>query len=349
MTRPVLATADPIVIDHVRSLAAAGNTEVELVNSLLTLGSCWSGDRLLLLGSDFIEAAQALGKRRNMAVVTWQFDTQAAIPADLWQRALIIGAEHVVALPQADDWLAERLTPAAVVPGKSARVLAIGGVCGGAGASTCAVGISVAAQQAGHGVLLVDADLSGGGLDLLLGAEAQPGVRWPELALTSGRMSAETLIPALPTPHGISLISASRDSQASPTSAAWLSILECAAHTFDVVVIDLGRNELPQDVRTFLNQLNTPVWWMVPTRIRAVAAASAVLERASTSWGNQEIIVRKVDRSMNVNDVGRALGKSVYASIAEDAKVMTAAEQGLLAKGTFAKTCDQLFRGWWAT
>ena len=348
MTRPLLATADPIVIDHVRSLAAAGNAEVEIVNSLLSLGSRWSDDSLLLLGSDFIEAAQALGKRRNLAVVTWQFDTQAAIPAELWQQALLIGAEHVVALPQADDWLAERLTPTSIAATTPARVLAIGGVCGGAGASTCAVGIAVAAQQAGHRVLLIDADLTGGGLDLLLGAEARPGVRWPELALTSGRMSADTLIPALPTPHGISLISASRDSQAHPTAQAWLSILECAVHTFDVVVIDLGRTELDHDVLEFLKLINAPVWWIVPTRIRAIAAASTVIDRGSSIWANQEIVVRKVDRSMNANDVGRALGKAARASIPEDSKVIAAAEQGLLVEGAFAKACEELFRDWWA-
>ena len=348
MTRTVLATADPIVIDHVRSLASAGNAEIEIVNSLLSLGSHWSDDSLLLLGSDFIESVHARGKRRNLAVVTWQFDTQAAIPAALWRQALLIGAEHVVALPHADDWLAERLTPAAVEFGSPARVLAIGGVCGGAGASTLAVGLAVAARHAGHRVLLIDADLTGGGLDLLLGAETRPGARWPELALTSGRMSAETLIPALPTPHGISLISASRDSQAHPTPQAWESILECAVRTFDAVVIDLGRAELDHFVLELLHQMNAPVWWIVPTRIRAIAAASVVIERASSVWTNQEIIVRKVDRSMNANDVVRALGKTVRASIPEDSKVIAAAEQGLLVKGVYAKTCDQLFRDWWA-
>ena len=45
---------------------------------------------------------------------------------------------------------------------------------------------------------MVDADPVGGGIDLVVGAEHAPGVRWPELAGTSGRLSAASLSDALP-------------------------------------------------------------------------------------------------------------------------------------------------------
>ena len=349
MTTPVLASNDPILIDHVRSLALAGNASIEVVSSLAELGSYWRGDAFLLLGSDFLEGAQALSKRRNLAVVQWQFDSAAVIPSELWQSALLLGAEHVVALPKADDWLAERLTPIEVVPTNSGRVLAIAGASGGAGASTLAIGLAIAAQKAGNQVLLIDADLSGGGIDLLVGAEAQQGVRWPELAFTSGRMSAETFIPALPKVHGISLLSASRESLVSPTDEAWQSILECAVHAFDCVVIDLGRQELPVCVHPILHRSNAPLWWVVPTRIRAIAATAVCLEHSRSHWAQQEIIVRKVDRSMSPNDVGRALGTSVRASLPEDSGVVAASEQGLLVRGGYSKACDEIFHEWWSS
>jgi MinD-like ATPase involved in chromosome partitioning or flagellar assembly len=325
MTTPVLATADPIVIDHVRSLAAAGNAPVQIVTSLSDLGTHWWGDALLLLGSDFVEGASGYAKRRNLAVVQWQFDGAAEIPSGLWQSALLLGAEHVVALPKA-----------------------IGGTCGGAGASTLSVGLAAAAQKAGHRVLLIDGDLAGGGLDLFLGAETQQGVRWPELAFSSGRMSAETFITALPKPHGLALISASRESRVTPTQEAWQSILECAMHAFDVVVIDIGRQELPDSTHATLHDCRTPIWWVVPTRIRAVAAAAVVLKHSSPHWLLQDIIVRKVDRSMSPNDIGRALGTSIRGSLPEDPGVVAASEQGLLPKGAYAKACDEIFREWWA-
>ena len=37
--------------------------------------------------------------------------------------------------------------------------------------------------------LLLDLDPWGGGIDLLVGGEATPGLRWPDLALQSGRLS----------------------------------------------------------------------------------------------------------------------------------------------------------------
>lgn len=349
MSTPVLATVNPIIIDHVRLLATAGHATVQVVSSLSDLEPVWQQEGLLLLGSDFIPEAQGLVKRRNLAVVHWQFDREEAIPANLWQSALALGAEHVVALPKADDWLAERLTPPTHLGTARARVLAIGAVCGGAGASTLAVGLALAAQNADHRVLVIDADLAGGGLDLLVGAEAMPGVRWPELAHTSGRMSAETLLPALPHPHGLSLVSASRDRHAIPTAQAWQAILEFASHAFDVVVLDLGREELPATVYTSLKELNASLWWIVPTRIRAVAAASLCLERAQSLVANQELIVRKVDRSMSQSDVGRALGKTVFAAIPEDPHVVAASEQGLVVKGAYAKACTEIFRSWWSS
>ena len=349
MTTPVLATADPIVIDHVRSLAAAGNAQLQLVTSLADLGAHWWSDSLLLLGSDFVEGARGYSKRRNLAVVQWQFDGSADIPSGLWQSALLLGAAHVVALPKADDWLAERLTPVEQLSRGTARMVAIAGTCGGSGASTLALGLAAAAQKGGHQVLLIDADLAGGGLDLLMGAETQQGVRWPELAFTSGRMSAETFIPALPKPHGIALISASRESRVTPTQEAWQSILEFAMHAFDVVVIDLGRQELPDSTHAALHHCATPMWWVVPTRIRAIAAAAVALKHSSTQWPLQDIIVRKVDRSMSPNDIGRALGTSIRASLPEDSGVVAAAEQGLLPKGEYAKACDAIFREWWAS
>lgn len=349
MTTPVLASADPIIIDHVRALAAAGNASVMVLSSLIELGPAWHQDGLLLLGSDLIDEVQGLPKRRNVAIVHWQFDAGQEIPTALWASALALGAEHVVALPKADDWLAERITPPTYSGNSRARVLAVGAVCGGAGASTFAVGMAIAAKNAGHRVLLIDADLAGGGLDLLLGAETMAGVRWPELAFASGRMSAETLVPALPMPHGISLVTASRDRYVTPTQEAWLALLEFAVHSFDLVVLDLGREELPSTIQSSMAEFNASLMWVVPTRIRAIAAASLCLERSQSIFPNQEVIVRKVDRSMNANDVGRALGRSVLKSVPEDSQVVAASEQGIEVKGAYAKACAEIFRAWWVS
>ena len=81
----------------------------------------------------------------------------------------------------------------------------IGG-CGGAGASLFAVALAQAANDA----MLVDLDPWAGGIDLLVGAETTPGVRWPDLALQGGRLTWSAVRDALPRHRGISLLSGTR-------------------------------------------------------------------------------------------------------------------------------------------
>ena len=69
--------------------------------------------------------------------------------------------------------------------GLRGEVVAVIGGCGGAGASLFAVALAQAATDA----LLVDLDPWGGGIDLLVGGEATPGLRWPDLALQGGRLN----------------------------------------------------------------------------------------------------------------------------------------------------------------
>ncbi len=63
--------------------------------------------------------------------------------------------------------------------GAGGTVVAVIGGRGGAGASLFAVALAQAASDS----LLVDVDPWAGGIDLVVGAEATPGVRWPDLAL----------------------------------------------------------------------------------------------------------------------------------------------------------------------
>ena len=47
-------------------------------------------------------------------------------------------------------------------------------------------------------------------LDLVLGSETQPGLRWPDLSLAAGRVSYSALRDALPKRHGVTVLSGSR-------------------------------------------------------------------------------------------------------------------------------------------
>lgn len=347
MTSTVLASADPIMIDHVRTLALAGGKCVEVIENAHDVHERWSTDQFIVMGADMVDQVIGLPKRRNLAIVHWQYAAVEVVPPQLWQTALQLGAEHVVALPEGDAWLAERLTQSIAEVGHLARMLIVTGACGGSGASTLAVGLAIAAERAGKKVLLIDGDINGGGLDLLLGAEASVGARWPELVHTSGRVSTETLLPALPSPHQVALISAARKASVNPTSQAWQSVISFGRQAFDLVVIDMPREQVLEKELWCPPDVECELWCVVPTRIRAIAAAAVALECYRNLGVHTEVLVRQIDRSMSTGDISRALGTSVRAALPEDSGVSVAAELGELVGGNYAKSCTTLIQEWW--
>ncbi|MFA7323795.1 MAG: septum site-determining protein Ssd [Candidatus Nanopelagicales bacterium] len=346
-TTTLLASADPILIEHVRSLAAAGGMQIDVLSEPQQIREEWNERSCVLVGADLCDHLVGVPKRRDLAVLLWQFTVQEAIPARLWQAAVALGAEHVVALPEGDHWLADRLTQ--VQPGEpsTGRLLGIAGACGGAGASSLAVGLAAALVDSGKHVLLIDGDMSGGGIDLLLGAEASPGARWPALAQTSGRVSEQTLLPSLPTPHGIALVSAARAELTAPTLEAWKAVLGFGLRGFDAVIVDLTRERAASFGQWVPDGSHASLWCVTPNRIRAIAAAAVVLEQLEDVWPRVEVITRQADRSIAVGDVRRALGKEPLGCLPEDPGVVIAGEQGLLAQGAYAKACASLARSWW--
>lgn len=74
------------------------------------------------------------------------------------------------------------------------RVIGVVGGSGGVGASSFA---AVLAAVAGDAVL-VDLDVTGGGIDVLLGIESVSGARWSGLRLAGGRLAPDVFLGGLP-------------------------------------------------------------------------------------------------------------------------------------------------------
>ncbi len=117
----------------------------------------------------------------------------------LWERAVEIGAERVIELPGAESWLVSALADATEGPAPTTgRALAVVGGRGGAGASVFVAALGLTALRMSQSALLIDCDPLGGGLDLVLGAESEQGLRWPDMHLRAGRVAASSLHDALP-------------------------------------------------------------------------------------------------------------------------------------------------------
>ncbi|AKE38185.1 Helicase/secretion neighborhood CpaE-like protein [Corynebacterium camporealensis] len=122
--------------------------------------------------------------------------------------------------------------------------IAVTGAGGGVGAST------LAAALARHtGALLIDAVPNSGGLDLLLGLEAQPGARWPDLNVGDGSIDPADLRTALPSSaDGVAVLSAARS-----TVTGTAEVDPATVHTFidavrpfaGVRIVDCPRESIP--------------------------------------------------------------------------------------------------------
>jgi len=315
-TRPLLISSDDDVLDAVLRVAAAVGVDVEVANDGATARPSWSGAPLVIVGHDRLTGVVASTMPRRCDVVVL-----GVAPEDvaLWRRAVDLGAEHVLFLPDADGWLANRLAEA--TEGRPvAHVVGVVGGCGGAGASTVAAALAVAAARSGHQAMLLDADPVGGGVDLLLGAEATAGSRWADLAQARGRVSAATLADVLPAVAGLSVLAWSRDAEVAMSGEAVEAVLDGARRGSDLVVVDLPRT-LDGEAPLLLGQLTT-LLLVVPARVRAIAAARQLLQRIE-NLGVGVIDVRVVVRGpapggLDDDDLGRALERPVVGWLDHD-------------------------------
>ncbi|WP_380169430.1 septum site-determining protein Ssd [Jannaschia sp. R86511] len=235
----------------------------------------WAGAALVLVGSAEAHLVQDLPRRDGVVLVHHEPRGGDDDPgAEVWRAAVQAGAQQVLVLPLARDWLVEAARRAARPKGSCVAVV---GARGGAGATTTAVALATAGAVAGLRVLLVDADPLGGGLDLAVGAEQLPGLRWADLADVAGPLPPGGLGAALPVADGVTVLSHGRDAlRVAPASAR--AVLRAGADEHDLVVLDLPRAGDP--AAQVAVEAADVLLCVCPAEVRAAAAVPAVL----TGW-----------------------------------------------------------------
>ncbi len=160
--------------------------------------------------------------------------------------------------------------------GPADRVVGVVGARGGAGASTLAAALAAALARrwaadalshrgalvrapaprsresrsadagpmARSGVVLADLDGAGGGLDVHLGIEAVPGVRWADLLDARGEVSGEDLAAVLPVWAGVPVLSVDRWRPGPVPPEVVTDVLDALTSCHATVVLDLGRPEV---------------------------------------------------------------------------------------------------------
>jgi secretion/DNA translocation related CpaE-like protein len=202
-------------------------------------------------------------------------------------------------------------------------LLAVGGSCGGAGASTVAAGLALAAAP---GVLLVDADPWAGGLDLLLGAERADGLRWPDLTGLRGRVDGDALLAALPEVEGVHLLSAARGAVTAPPVEALEAVVEAARSAGWRAVVDLPRPG-PAAGHEIAGEADLALL-VVPARLRAVTAARLLVEEPTSAWARAHLVLRRTHGGLTADEAADLVGRPVLAELPHDRGAVARGERG---------------------
>lgn len=303
----VLAAKDSAVVDAVEASALAAGVELRVVTESGELAHIWRDAGLRLVAPEMVGRVLRLPVTPRTYVIGRE-------PTTLTDASVELG-QPVLRLPDTSGRLAEVLARLKQ-PTKQGRVIALMGASGGLGISTIAVGLALAAAHQGLRSSVVELATHGGGIDLLLGAEAEAGARWPELAGASGQLGdvAELLVQA----HGVAVLAASRELPSEPDPRALRSVLGSLTRTMDAVLLDAGK---VTDVEADVTAL------MVAADVRGVAAARSFC--AGRKLVPTGLIVRSGHgRSLSPKAVADALGAPLLGVVRDDPAVPRLGELG---------------------
>jgi secretion/DNA translocation related CpaE-like protein len=322
--RPLVVSTDDELLDGVLHVLAAAGGRPDVATGGVGLRRAHRTAPLVLVGADALGVAvvRALPRRAGVLVVS-----RDELPAEAWAAAVELGAERVVVLPRDEEWLLARVSAAVRARVEPGRLTVVSGSCGGAGASTLAVALSLTAAAGCGGALLVDADDRGGGLDLLLGAEHVEGVRWPELAGLRGRVSGAALLAALPEVDGVHVLAAARESACPVPSEALSAVVEAVRAEGCPVVVDLPRSRT--DAGPLLADADLIVL-VVPAQLRAACAARLVVDGSADGlgWPAARVVLRRVPGGLDAREVADVVGRPVVAELPDDRTAPARADRG---------------------
>lgn len=341
MRRPLVVSNDPTVLDELLRLAATAGVEVEAACDVPAARAAWQSASVVLVGPDLLEGCAAARPARRGGVIALGRDLD---DATIWRRAVDIGAERVVFLPDASSWLVQLLSEAAGPAAGAGVVVAVVGGRGGAGATTLAVALVLAGARRALRTVLVDGDPLGGGADLVLGAEAQPGLRWSDLLSSTGRLPV-SVVDALPEAAGVRVLSWDRGPAEPVSVAAVTEVLDVGRRASDLVVVDLPRRL--DDVAAEVLAAATCALLVVPAEIRAAAAAARVAERAGLLCHDLRVVVRGPSPGgLTAEEVQRSLGLPLAAELKAEPHLERDLEEGRppgrRTRRPLASFCDSL-------
>lgn len=248
----------------------------------------------------------------------------------------------------------------AITTDSSATCLMLVPAVGGAGASIAAAASALVLSRE-RPICLVDADALAGGIDLVLGMETEPGLRWQDFSAADGRLDGAALYEALPScPRSPALKVLTWTRSRTPETAYnyatannkfdsadrsgrtdrpddvrhIASTISCLIHAGITVIVDC-----PKQVEyvTTLGALADDTVIVLPTSVRAIAAGGHLASVCAQAGFTPSLAVRhQQHRDISVEEVEYALDLPIAGEIEYCKKVAHEIDVGGLA-GTVGK------------
>lgn len=345
MPRPLLLTADPALLDDLLRLAAAADAEPDVYDAAALAAPAWRDAPVVVLGADRAEdvLASGLPRRPGLLLVGPDRDDPA-----VWRQAVTLGAEHVLFLPDAEPWLLDRLADAVADPSTRGRVVAVVGARGGAGATSFAVALALAAARAGRRTMLVDADPYGGGIDLALGAEDIDGARWDAFTGDPHALPVTAFPSVLPRSGEVTVLAWPRCAAPAIPRLGVEMVLTVARRTAELVVVDVARSF--DDASQVALAMADVVLMVCPAELRACASGGRIADTVRLFTDDVRVVVRgPAPTGIPPHLVAETLALPLAGSVTEEPGIDVELDEGRPpgrdGSGPLAEFCDTFVKG----
>ena len=341
---PVIITDDDALVDEVQRLSAAAGVATEVLRRPDAALRAWHVAPAVLVGVDQAAAVAGLALPRRAQVHVLCLGGAAD---HSFRAAVEVGAESVLELPAADEWIVELLTDVGDGGGRPAVTVGVVGGSGGVGASVLAGAFALTAGRSGP-TMLVDLDAQGPGLARLVGLDEPAGVTWDELTVSHGRLGARALREALPVRAGVGVLGWSEHVGDRPSPSLVREVVAAGQRGHDWVVLDLPRGE--EDAVAGLLGRCDHVLLVVRATLLGVAAAARTAQRLRGEAADAAVVVRSRRGSPPADDVARAVGLPLVGELRDQRRLEEQLDLGLgpvhHRRSPLAATCTRLVTQW---